>query len=200
MQAQDPQGPAEATRILRAAAGGARGEAERLYELLYAELHEQAARAMRGERADHTLQPTALVNEAWIKLFDAEASDYADRRHFLAVSARVMRQVLVDHARGLRRLKRGGDWDRIALEAASGEAGEVGESGGVGDADLDCIALDAALVELGERSPRQAQVVELRFFGGMSNGGVAEVLEVSERTVEREWRFAKAWLSVRLGR
>lgn len=185
-----PPSPGEATRILRAAAVGEEGSAERLLQLVCGELHALADRAMAGERPDHTLQPTALVHEAWVKLFDREELEYNDHRHFLAVAAQAMRQILVDHAKGRRRAKRGGSWQRVALEAAD----EPSRSG----AGFDLVALDGALEELERKAPRQARVVELRYFGGLSVEDTARALDVSERTVAREWRFARAWLSKRL--
>jgi RNA polymerase sigma factor (TIGR02999 family) len=185
--------PGEASEILHQASEASEEAHERLLEILHRELRELAGQAMFRERDDHTLQPTALVHEVWIKLFEPGNPDFADRRHFLAVSSRVMRQVLVDHARARRRVKRGGLWQRVNLEAAQGELA-AGEQEG-----FDLVALDGALDELRSMSPRQAQVVELRFFGGLSVEETASALELSERSVAREWRFARAWLANRLG-
>ena len=186
----DPRG--DATRILRAAAGGDTGDAERLLSLLYDELHSLADGYMAGERGDHTLQPTALVHEAWMKLFHTDELVFQDRRHFLATAARAMRQILVDHARSKQRIKRGGGWKRVDSDVELTPDGREGS-------DMDLVALDRALDKLRENSVRQAEVVELRYFGGLSVQETAEVLETSERTVVREWRFAKAWLTRELG-
>jgi len=186
--------PDDPSQLLRTSAGSAGPERERLVELLQGELRGLAVRAMSSERGDHTLQPTALVNEVWLKLFEPQKVGFADRQHFLAVSAEVMRQVLVDHARARKRVKRGGGWQRVQLDAAVPEL-----SAADADADgLDLVALDDALAELRELAPRQAQVVDLRFFAGLSVEETAEALELSERTVAREWRFARAWLAARL--
>lgn len=184
--------PSEATELLRRAGAGGETEQARLVELLHAELRDLAARAMSSEREGHTLQPTALVNEAWVKLFEPDNVHFGDRRHFLAVSARVMRQVLVDHARGRKRLKRGGGWQRMQIDEA--EARLAADD----DAGFDLVALDGALDSLRAESPRAAQVVELRFFGGLSVEETADAMELSERSVAREWRFARAWLARRL--
>jgi len=185
-QGPRPGGRGEATRLLRAAASGEIRDSERLLALLYEELRAMADAHMSREREDHTLQPTALVHEAWMKLFDRDELAFQDRRHFLATAARAMRQILVDHARGKQRAKRGGGWHRVDPEVQL--ADERGD-------ELDLVLLDRALDGLREQSPRQARVVELRYFGGLPVDETAGVLGVSERTVMREWRFAKAWLT-----
>ncbi|WP_145066964.1 ECF-type sigma factor [Engelhardtia mirabilis] len=185
-------GPEDATRLLRRAAQGGQGGDARLIELLQPELRRLAEQAMARERSDHTLQPTALVNEVWLKLFEPDQVSFADRQHFLALSAQVMRQVLVDHARARRRLKRGGGWQRVQLQDAQGELQ-------IDEVELDLLALDAALEDLRILAPRQAQVVELRFFGGLSVEQTAQALSTSESSIAREWRFARAWLATRLG-
>jgi RNA polymerase sigma factor (TIGR02999 family) len=139
---------------------------------------------MRGERSCHSLQTTALVNEAYMRLVDYERMQWQNRAHFFAVSAQVMRRILVEHARR-HNLKRGGGLQHISLE----EAAEVG-----GDQDADLVALDHAMNELGRIDPRKVQVVEMRFFGGLSVEETAEVLKVSTITVKRDWRAAKLWL------
>ena len=184
--------PGEASEILHLSSTGREQAQERLRELLHAELRGLAGHAMSRERDDHTLQPTALVNEVWLKLFDSATADFADRQHFLAVAARAMRQVLVDHARARQRVKRGGRWRRVELEEAQAQIA-AGQADG-----FDLVALDAALDELRELAPRQAQVVELRFFADLSVEETARALDLSERSVAREWRFARAWLSTRL--
>jgi RNA polymerase sigma factor (TIGR02999 family) len=174
-------------------AGLARGDAEAgqtLLPILAGELRGIAARLLRRERADHTLQPTALVNEAWMRLFQGQGiDDPQGRRHFFALAARVMRQVLVDHARRRGRDTRGGGEQPQPLD----EALAVVQVEGV-----DVLDLDVALEELAALDERQARVVELRFFGGLEAQEVAEVLEVSLSTVERDWRAARAWLYQRL--
>ena len=180
---------ADATRALRAMAGGDAASREELTQLLYRELRAQADRYLRQERGNHTLQPTALVNEAWMRLIDQTRVNYKNRGHFLGVASRTMRRVLVDHARAKKRDKRGGGAQQVELDSNVPSA----------DGDpVDLVALDDALDRLHEHSPRLARIVELRFFGGLSMEEVAGVLEVSLTTVEREWRTARAWLRVNL--
>lgn len=184
----------EVTRILQRAGREARLSEEdgrALLELLYTELRRLAAAFMSGERASHTLQPTALVNEAWMRLADQDRVQWQGRAHYLAIAAQAMRRVLVDHARARGRVKRGGGLEPVELNT------ELFHPGGEDDVDL--LALDEALKELRELSERQARVVELRFFGGLSMEETARVLDTSLRTAEREWRFARAWLLHRLG-
>ena len=154
--------------------------------LAYRELREIAVAYMRHERADHTLQPTALVNEAMIKLMRTPDKNAADRKRFLGVAAKAMRQVLVDHARSRGAAKRGGGWSRITISAADSGAGSSDP--------VDALALDAALTKLAQSEARAAQVVELRFFGGLTIPEAAEVLGVSHTTVESDWAFARAWI------
>jgi len=177
-------GGVDVTRLLRAARDGDREALDRVLPALYDQLHAVAAGQLRRERAGHTLSPTALVHEAYLKLVPGVPA--ADRSHFLALASRAMRQVLVDHARRSRAQKRGGEWQQTTLTDGSASV------------DLDpeeMIALDAALDEL---EPRQRQVVECRFFGGMEETEIAEVLGVSDRTVRRDWVKARAWLYSRL--
>ncbi len=162
------------------------GRAEALDDLLphvYAELRRIASRQMRGERAGHTLQTTALVHEAYLRLVDKPRAQIHDRSHFFAVAAQAMRRVLLDAARRRRAAKRGSGQQPLAIEA-----------GEVAVADDQLLAVDEALRELQAIDPRQAQVVELRYFGGLTTEEVACVLAVSERTVTREWQAAKLWL------
>ena len=183
-------GQSRATQELVAHSGGDPNAASRLLPLVYDQLRALAGRHMRGERPDHTLQPTALVNEAWMRLFQGQGiDDPQGRRHFFALAARVMRQVLVDHARRRGRDKRGGGEQPKPLEGALALAEVEG---------VDVLDLDTALEELAGLDARQARVVELRFFGGLEAQEVAEVLEVSLSTVERDWRAARAWLYQRL--
>jgi len=165
---------------------------EHLIEGAYRELHAVAARLLGRERPDHTLQPTALVHEAWLRL-EGDAR-WQDRTHFVATAARAMRRVLVDHARGRGRDKRGGGWERVELD------GDLdGDLAGAARSGVDLVALDAALRELEEVAPRQARLVELRFFGGFEVAEAAVLLGVSEPTAARDWRFARAWLARQLG-
>jgi RNA polymerase sigma-70 factor, ECF subfamily len=175
----------EVTRLLRAADHGDSDAAVRLVPLVYDELRGLAAAQLRRESQGHTLTPTALVHEAWLKLTPGAHGHARDRAHFLAIAARAMRQVLVEHARRRHAVKRGEGWDRTTL---SGVAALLPEGGG-DTAEL--LALDAALEGLEER---QREVVECRFFAGMEEREIAEALGVSVRTVRRDWVRARAWL------
>jgi RNA polymerase sigma factor (TIGR02999 family) len=177
----------EITRLLADWSGGDPAALEKLTPLVYAELRRIARRQMRDERPGHTLQATALVNEAFLRLGGGGGGGPAwhDRSHFYAVCAQVMRHVLIDHARAHAREKRGGGAPHVALDEAAVMAGE-------GAAEL--VALDEALCGLEEVDPQKARVVELRYFGGLSIEETAEVLGISPTTVRREWRRAKAWL------
>lgn len=156
-----------------------------LIPLVYGELHQIARRCMAGERGGHSLQATALVNEAYLRLVDARDVAWQDRAHFLAVAAQVMRRILVDHARARHSLKRGGDALRVTFDAALAIAGEP---------DHDVVAIDEALTALGLVDVRKSQVVEMRFFGGLTLEETAEALRVSRDTVKRDWTMAKLWL------
>jgi len=157
-----------------------------IYPLVASELRNIAARLMREQPASHTLQPTALVHEAYLKLVKSDRVEWADRAHFLGVAARAMRHILINHARDLHAAKRGGGWQRITVsEDVAAQAGNV----------LDLLALDDALTRLAGEDERIAQVVELRVFAGMSVEEVAHVLGVSDRTVKSDWKFARAWLA-----
>ena len=158
---------------------------ERLIPLVHQELHRIAQRCMAGERAGNSLQATALVNEAFVRLVDGKAVAWQDRAHFLAVSARVMRRILVDHARARRSQKRGGLAARVTFDEALVVTDEPRE---------DFVALDDALDGLAKFDERKSRVVEMRFFGGLSVEETAAVLKVSADTVMRDWRLAKAWL------
>ena len=158
---------------------------ERLIPLVHRELHQIAQRCMKGERADHSLQATVLVNEAYLRLVDAKAVAWHDRAHFLAVAARVMRRILVDHARARRAQKRGGPATRVTFDEALVVTNEPRE---------DFVALDDALETLARFDERKSRIIELRFFGGLSVEETATVLKVSPETVMRDWRLAKAWL------
>ena len=175
----------EITRLLRAWAKGDRTALDQLTPVIYAELRRRAHNYMKNERPGHTLQTTALANEAWLKLVNVPATDWKDRAHFFAVAAQVMRHILVDGARTRQREKRGGSSQRVDLDRmAEFSPGR----------DRELVAIDDALQALAAMDPRKAQVIELRFFGGLSVAETAEVLNVSEDTVLRDWRLAKTWL------
>lgn len=180
--------PSDATRVLRAHVDGDAAGSRELFERLYAELRELAARYLARERADHTLQPTALVHEAWMKLIDQSRVEWQGRAHFLGVAAQAMRRILVDHARSRARVKRDAGERELMLD--------VEEVAGDG---VDVLGLDRALVELSGLSERQAKIVELRAFGALEMQEIACVLQLSESTVRREWRFARAWIAEALG-
>ena len=170
--------------LLRAWSDGDQGALETLTPIVYGELHRLAGRYMKGEHTGHSLQTTALVNEAYMRLVDYKRMQWQDRAHFFAVSAQVMRRILVDHARR-HNLKRGGKVAHVSLdEAACVESAR----------DTDLVALDRAMEALARIDPRKVQVVEMRFFGGLNVEETAEVLRVSPITVKRDWRAAKLWL------
>ena len=179
------------TQLLLAWNGGDQAALDRLVPLVYGELRRAARRYMRRERLGHTLQTTALVNEVYLRLIDAQGVRWQNRAHFFAIAAQLMRQILVDFARRRRQLKRGGEAQQVSLDEALMISQEPGE---------DLVALDDALKALATLSPRQSQVVELRYFGGLTETEIAEVLKVSERTVRNDWNMAKVWLLRELGR
>lgn len=154
--------------------------------VVYAELHRQAIGYLRRERVGHTLQPTALINEVYLKLIDQQHVNWQNRAHFFGIASHAMRRILVDHARARHREKRGGVAEHLPLEAA--------EFAPSGTRNVDLVALDDALTRLAELDDRQARIVELRFFSGMSVEETAEALGVSPATVKNDWRTAKAWL------
>jgi RNA polymerase sigma factor (TIGR02999 family) len=177
------------TALLRQWRGGDEGALERLVPLVQNELKSVARRHLSGERRDHTLQPTALVNEAYLKLFRADV-EWQDRAHFLAVAARIMRRVLIDHARTRRRDKRGGGWSRLSVSAAGEQVAQT---------QVDVLELDDALERLAAFDERKSRILELTHFGGLSYDALGEALEVSPATVHRELRLARAWLRRELG-
>ena len=181
--------PQEISLILKDWSGGNRASADILLTLVYDELRRIAGKYLRKERSGHTLQPTALVHEAYMKLIDISDINWQDRAHFFAVSANVMRHILVDHARAKLAEKRGGESERIALEDAVSLSNEP---------NLDLLAVDEALSELAEFDEQQSKIVELRFFGGLTIEETAHVIGVSPATVKREWAMAKAWLHRKL--
>ena len=169
---------------------GDEGARDRLFAVVHPELRQIAARFLRRERGDHTLEPNALVNELCLRLMGAQPITYNDRAHFFAIAAQTMRRILIDHARARVADKRGGAQERVSLSAVDGW-NPVGQS-------EDILALDEVLSKLEKADPRAARVVELRFFGGLSEEEVAEVLQVSVITVKRDWKAARAWLIGRL--
>lgn len=181
------------TSILeRAREGDARAH-EQLFAALYGELRGLARRRFEHERGDHTLQSTALVHEVWLRLVDQDQVRWQSRAHFLAVAATAMRRVLVDHARRSRSDKRGGGAVHFSLTAAENVGGGMVEN-------VDLLDLENAMQELAREYPDHAAIVEMRFFGGMTAAEVASAIGVTERTIERRWRFARAWLYQRLER
>ncbi len=175
----------EVTALLVAWSDGDETALEKLAPLVYGELRQLARRHMAGERPGHTLQTTALVNEAYLRLVNWKEIRWQNRAHFFAVSAQMMRRILVDHARGHNADKRGGEIHKVSLDENIDVTDERA---------TDLIALDDALTALAELDPDKARLVELRFFGGLSVEETAEVLGVSAPTVKRQWRMAKAWL------
>jgi RNA polymerase sigma factor (TIGR02999 family) len=186
----DPQ-PGDVTRLLSQLRNGNRAAESDLIELVYQPLRRLAMRLLAGERRDHSMQATALVHELYMRLVQPASADLNDRMHFMAVAARVMRRILVDHARTHRAAKRGGDHARVSLEESAiidpGRSEEV-------------LAIDQCLTRLGEIDPRQRDIIEMRFFAGLSEPEIAQVLGTSERTVRREWSMARAWLHAELTR
>jgi len=177
--------PQEVSLLLHAWRGGDKAALDKLMPLVYSELHRLAHRYMVRERADRTLQTTALVNEAYLRLVDLKRIDWQDRAHFFAIAASFMRRTLVDFARSRGYQKRGGDALKVSLDEALFVSPEQG---------ADLVKLDEALSALADFDERKAKVVELRFFGGMTEDETAEVLHVSRETVKRDWRLAKVWL------
>jgi len=175
----------EVTLLLQAWRGGDQGALDKLMPLVYGELHRLAHRYMLREHVGHTLQTTAVVNEAYLRLIDAQQIEWKDRAHFFAISANLMRRILVEFARSRGRNKRGGDIRKVELDEAFVISPQRG---------ADLVALDDALTALASMDERKAKVIELRFFGGLSVEETAEVLNVSPDTVMRDWRLAKVWL------
>ena len=174
------------TQMLREWSGGKREVLDRLLPHVHAELHRQAASFLRRERPGHTLQTTALINEAYLKLIDRQDVNWQSRAHFFAVAAQAMRRILVDYAKAKHRQKRGGNDIKLALD----EVGKLAAK----EKGVDLIALDEALSKLATLDEQQARVVELRYFSGLSLEEAAEALQVSRATVARDWEAARAWL------
>jgi RNA polymerase sigma factor (TIGR02999 family) len=187
-----PTKSAEITILLKAWSHGDAAALDRLTPLIYDELRHLAHRYMRRERPGQTLQPTALVNEAYLRLVDVKGVDWQDRVHFLAVAARIMRRILTDEARARASAKRGGGMARVDHSTAV-DFDRLLPTGP--DRARELCALDDALDRLSQMDPRRAQVIELRFFGGLTVDETAEVLKVSPQTVMRDWKLARAWLA-----
>jgi len=180
------------TQLLIAWGDGRREALDDLMPIVYADLRRMAAGHMRREAADHALQPTGLVHEAYVRLVDQKQVKWRNRAHFFGVAAGLMRRILVDHARRRRAGKRGGGWERVTL--AGNEAATDGPK------EIDVLALDEALERLAKFDPQQERIVELRYFGGLTIDETAEVVGISAATVVREWTIAKAWLRADLSR
>ena len=178
--------PHDVTQILRNWDAGDADAAARLMPLVYEELRRLARNYLQRERVDHTLQATALVHEAYIRMVDDERVSWKDRAHFYGIAARLMRRILVDHARAHNAVKRGGLAQKLTLD----EARDIPSNGGP----TELVALDGALDDFAQTYPRKSEVVELKFFGGLDAKQISEVLQVSEKTVLRDWSFAKLWL------
>ncbi len=178
-------GPGDVTRLLEQLAGHDPDAAARLVPLLHNELNRLARHYMRHERPGHTLQPTALVNEAYLRLAATKRMNWRNRAHFIAVAAGLMRRILIDHARRRKRVKRGGSRDDLPIEENLIQSRQQAE---------ELVDLDEALGNLKKLDARQSQIVELRFFGGLTVQETAEVLGISPKTVKRDWSVARAWL------
>jgi len=183
--------PSEVTEVLRKIAEGDRTQVDALFSYVYADLQQIASRLLIHERPDHSLEPTALVHEAYLKLIDQEHATWKTRSHFFAVGAGAMRRILVDHARYRRRLKHGGDALRVTLTDLHARSLSIGR-------DQDVLALAEILERLEQVDPRQAKIVEMRFFGGLTLDETAEALGISRRTVAYEWRVARALIRAEL--
>jgi RNA polymerase sigma-70 factor (ECF subfamily) len=177
--------PVDTTELLLAWNEGDQGALNKLMPLVYDELRRLAQHYLRGERADHTLQPTALVHEAWLRLVRTDHMTWQHRAHFIGVAAEMMRRILVDHARQHRALIRGGGETKVSLDEARDVPPQT---------EVDVIALDDALNSLSQIDPRQNRIVELKYFGGLEISEIAEVLGISPATVKRDWAWARAWL------
>lgn len=187
---QPPPDAGDITYILRRVSGGHSSAAAELFPLVYNELRALAAVWFRRPSPDQTLQPTALVHEAYVKLVGHDGADWNDRNHFFVVAAKAIRQVLIDHARQRATAKRGGAFKRIAIEDA--------EHAAPASREIDILALDEALAQLAELDPRKSHIVELRVFGGLTGDAIAAALGISRNTVDRDWQVARAWLRTQL--
>jgi RNA polymerase sigma factor (TIGR02999 family) len=185
--------PGDVTALLRAWGQGESAAADELVPLLYQDLRRRAAAQLRRERRGHTLQPTALIHEAYLRLLDQRSVAWQSRGHFFGIASQMMRRILVDHARRRNMDKRSGQWLRVSLTNHSARAGETRD-----DAIFDVLLLDRLLERLTAFDTRKSRVVELRYFGGLTLEEIADVLAVTPRTVDREWRAARAWLHAQL--
>ena len=185
MNKLSPSKPHEITELLEQWSGGNQAALDQLYPLVYEELRRLARSYMRREPKGHTLQTTALINEAYVRLVDQQSVRWQNRSHFFAISAQIMRRILVDHARRHLQAKRGGGAKRISLDEVMIVAKERS---------AEVLMLDEALSNLARLDPRRSQVVELRYFAGLNNSEIASVLKISENTVMRDWNLARAWL------
>jgi len=181
----------DATLLLNAVERGDAKAADQLLELVYGELRALATRKMAQERPGHTLQPTALVHEAWLRLVGSETPNFQNRAHFFSAAAEAMRRILIDRARRRRTQRHGGGYERVNLDDCDLAAPQ---------ADAELLAVNEALEQLGKEHPLQAEVVKLRYFGGRTNEEVAQILDVSVATVKNYWAFARAWLHQQIKR
>lgn len=181
----DTASPSNVTELLQAWTGGDKEALDKLIPLIHTELYRLAARRMRGEKQGHTLQATALVNEAYCKLVDLKSIRWQNRAHFFAIASQIMRRILIDHAKARLREKRGGAAQKVSFDETAvlidSRASRL-------------VSLDEALTDLAKRDPLKSRIVEMKFFAGLTSEEIAEVEQVSSRTIEREWRKAKAWL------
>ena len=188
------ESPADVTTLLQRWSEGDRTALDRLLPMIHTELRRIAARQLSGEREGHTLVPTALVNELFLKLVDQRRAAWDNRAHFFAVAAQLMRRILVDHARSRQADKRGGSVTVLSLDDLADDSPAQNDADMRGDAAADVLAIDQALERLTLLDPDQARIIELRFFAGLTVEETAHVLQRSPRTVKREWRLARAWL------
>ena len=182
----------DVTQLLAQWGHGDRAALDSLTSVVYAELRKIANGYLRGEREGHTLQPTALVHEAWMRLVKTDQATFDNRRHFFALAAQIMRQILVDHARSAQTAKRGGGASTVSIDDVVMPDGDAGVE--------EFLVLDEALRTLAEHSPRKAQIIEMRYFGGLQGKEIAELLAISEATVSREQKMAEAWLGQAMSR
>ncbi len=187
---EHPQSDRPITTLLHEWQEGNSQAFDQVIEFVYQDLHRRAAAYLRSERPEHSLQTTGLVHEAFIKLVDKKEIDWQDRNHFFAIAAQAMRRILVDYARGRKREKRGGKYEDLPLEEVTYRYAT--------ESSVDLVALDEALQRLAEFDERQAQIVELKYFGGMTLDETADILGVSRVTVKRDWQIARAWLRQQL--
>lgn len=187
----DSHKPAEITGFLERWRQGDEGALDRVIDHVYEDLRRRAAAYLKNERREHTLEPTALVHEAFLKLVDKREIEWHDRNHFVAVAAQAMRRILVDHARSRKRDKRGGENETLRLDETTVVSSDRQP--------IDLVALDEALKQLATFDERQASIVELKYFGGMTLDEAADFLGVSRATVRRDWQIARAWLRQQLG-